>query len=204
MSRQRGRDTTISRLLRRRAVRWLVAGLVTVVAAGVVVGGVLLSPRSGLDEQLNRRAVAALEQAPPTETSPPTPHAAHGRPANPDRRVDTDGHELRCVAKVFGHDPPGASSIDEVSVSYAHRMCAAIGPGLAWPASIRETGPVAVRLGTPDTLILPEKALPEVPDANYTDRIRAVIPERHHQQALAFADFVDPDVAEELRDRVEE
>ncbi len=201
MSRQRGRDMTVVRLLRRRAVRWVVAGLVTVVAVGVVVGGVLLSPRSGLDEQLNRRAVAALEQTPPTATSP---HAGHGGPANPDRRVDTDGHELRCVAKVFGHDPPGASSIDEVSVSYAHRMCAAIGPGLAWPASIREAGPVAIRLGTPDTLILPEKALPEVPDANYTDRIRSVIPERHLEQALAFADFVDPDVAEELRDRVEE
>lgn len=195
---------TVVRFLRRRPARWVVAGLVAVVAAGVVVGGVLLSPRSGLDEQLNRRAVAALEQAPPTATSQPTSHPAHGHPANPDRRVDTDGHELRCVAKVFGHDPPGASSIDEVSVSYAHRMCAAIGPGLVWPASIREAGPVAVRLGIPDTLILPEKALPDVRDANYTDRIRAVIPERHLEQALAFADFVDPDVAEELRDRVEE
>lgn len=185
----------------RRAARWVVVGLVAVVAAGVVAGGVLLSRQSGLDEQLNRRTVAVLERAP---TSAAASHPGHGRPANPHRRVDIDGHELRCVAKVFGHDPAGATSVDEVSVIYAHRMCAAIGPGLVWPGAIREAGPVVVRLGVPNTLVLPEKALPEARDANYADRIRAVIPVRHQNQALAFADVGDPEMAEELRDLIEE
>jgi hypothetical protein len=186
---------------RRRALRWVAAGAVAVVAVGVVVGGVLLSQEESLDEVMSRRVEAALEQPGPAA---PSAHPEHGQSANPSRRVDTDGHELRCVAKVFGHDPPGATAVDDVTVIYAHRMCAAIGAGLVWPGSIRETGPVAVRLGVPDTLVLPEKALPAAADANYADRIRAVIPERYHEDALAFADFVDPDVAAELQDRVED
>ena len=187
-------------LARRRALRWVAAGAVALVATGVVVGGVLLSAQSEFDALVNRRVVAALEQAPPGG-----PHVHHGHaPADPSRRTDIDGHELRCVAETFGHDPPDATAIEDVTVIYAHRMCAAIGPGLGWPDSIRETGPVAVRIGVPDTLVLPEKALADNPDAQYADRIRAVIPQRYHERALAFPDFVDPDVADELQDRVED
>lgn len=202
-------------LARRRVMRWVVAGAVAVVATGVVVGGALLSRDAAFDELVNRRVAAALEQAPPAGPSDHSGHSGHsghgeaahpghGEPANPHRRVDIDGHELRCVAAAFGHDPPGATAIEDITVIYAHRMCAAVGPGLAWPASIRETGPVAVRLGAPDTLVLPEKALPHIADANYADRIRAVIPRRYHEDALAYADFVDPDVAAELQDRLED
>lgn len=179
-------------------MRWMAAAGVAIVAVGVVVGGVLLSAEPSLDEQLARRVVAALERADPE--SPPM----HGHePADPTRRTDIDGHELRCVAKVFGHEPPSATSVDDVRVVYAHRTCAATGEGLAWPASLRETGPVAVRLGMPDTLVLPEKALPADADASYADRIRAVIPRQYQAQALAYPDFVDPEVAEELRDTVD-
>ena len=83
-------------------------------------------------------------------------------------------------------------------------MCAAVGPGLVWPASIREHCPVAVRLGVPDTLVLPDLALADRSDVTYADRIRAVIPPRYHDAALAFPDLVDPEVAEELQDRVED
>lgn len=180
-------------------MRWVAAAGVAIVAAGVVVGGVLLMSDPSLDDQLGRRVVAALERADPA--APP----AHGHttPANPNRRTDIDGNELVCVAKVFGHEPASATAVDDVRVVYAHRTCAATGPGLRWPASIRETGPVAVRLGVPDTLVLPEKALPNAEDASYTDRIRAVIPQRYQGQALAYADFVDPAVAEELRDSID-
>jgi hypothetical protein len=182
-------------------MRWVVAGAVAVVATGVVVGGAVLSRDAGLDGAMNRRVVAALEHAQP---GMPTGHHAHGEPADPGRRTDIDGHELRCTAKAFGHDPAEATTIGDIRVIYAHRMCAAVGPGLVWPDSIRETGPVAVRLGVPDTLVVPEKALPRLAEANYADRIRAVIPRRYHDDALAFPDFVDPDVAEELQDRVED
>lgn len=186
-------------------LRWVTAGAVAVVATGVVVGGVLLSAEPDLEESMNRRAVAALERAQPVETGAPAAHGGHGghaEPADPNRRTDLDGHELRCVARVFGHEPPDATDLGEVTVLYAHRMCAVVGPGLVWPDSVRETGPVAVRLGTPDTLVLPEKALADDADAQYADRVRAVIPKRYHDEALAFADFVDPEVAEELEDRV--
>lgn len=188
---------------RRRALRWAAAAAVAVVAVGIVVGGVLLSANPALDELMDRRVVAALERADPGAAHPPG-HSEHGESADPNRRVDIDGHELRCVARTFGHDPADATTIEDVTVIYAHRMCAAVGPGLAWPEAIRETGPVAVRLGVPDTLVLPEKALPDEPDASYADRIRAVVPERFHEQALAYPDFVDPDVAEELQDRIED
>lgn len=191
-------------LPRRPAMRWAVAGAVMAVALGVVVGGVLLSAPDDLDDLMVRRTEAALERVDPSASHDPSAHAGHGRPADPGRRVDIDGHELRCAAKVFGHEPVGASSIDEVKVIYAHRMCAAVGPGLVWPDSIRETGPVAVRLGFPDTLVLPERAIPDNPEADYADRIRAVVPRPFHDDALAFTDFVDPEVAEELQDRVED
>jgi hypothetical protein len=180
-------------------LRWAAAAGVAVVAAGMIVGGVLLTRDPSLDEQLSRRVVAALERAVPGAV----PVHGHTRPTNPNRRTDIDGNELVCVAKAFAHAPPDAAEVDDVKVIYAHRTCAAVGPGLAWPESIRETGPVAVRLGVPDTLILPEKALPNLSDANYTDRIRAVIPRQYQQQALAYTNFVDPEVADELKDQLD-
>jgi hypothetical protein len=191
-------------LRRRPAMRWAVAAVVAVLAVGVVVGGVLLSNRDDLDELMSRRVVAALERADPAEATDDSAHTAHGQPVDPNRRLDIRGNELRCAAAAFGHEPPEATSIDDVTVIYAHRMCAAVGPGLTWPASIRETGPVAVRLGVPDTLVLPEKAIPENSEADYAARIRAVIPGRYHDDALAFPDFVDPGIAEDLRDRIED
>jgi hypothetical protein len=181
-------------------MRWAAAAGVAVVAVGVVVGGVLLMREPSLDEQLSRRVVAALERATPTAA----PAHAHNQPKNPTRRTDIDGNELTCVAKVFGHEPSTATSVNEVKVIYAHRTCAAVGPGLLWPESIRETGPVAVRLGIPDELVLPEKALPDKGDVAYADRIRAVIPKRYQKQALAYPDFVDPDVAADLQDQLDD
>jgi len=171
------------------------------VAVGVVVGGAILADEPSLDEQLSRRVVAALERAVPTATG-----AAHGhtQPKNPTRRTDIDGNELVCVAKPFAHTPPTATTVDEVKVIYAHRTCAAAGPGLTWPESIRETGPVAVRLGVPDKLVLPEKALPNEPNAAYADRIRAVIPKQYQKQALAYTNYIDPDVAAELQDQLDD
>lgn len=187
-------------------MRWVVVAAVAVVAVGVAFAGVLLTREPSLDELMTRRAEAALERAQPAEAGEPSAHSAHsgaGQPANPNRRTDIDGHELRCAAKVFGHDPPDATSIDDVTAIYAHRMCAAVGPGLTWPAAIRESGPVVVRLGVPDELVMPEKPSADA-DLRYPDRVRAVIPARYHEDAFAFADYVDPDVSEELRDRLED
>jgi hypothetical protein len=189
-------------------MRWVAAAAIAVVAVGIALVGVLLPREPSLDELMNRRVVAALERAQPTEAGEPSAHGGHdAEPVNANRRTDIDGHELRCVAKVFGHDPPGATSINDVKTIYAHRMCAAVDPGLTWPSSIRESGPVAVHLGIPDELLMPEKdntAAENGAVVAYPDRVRAIIPERYHQQALAHADFVDPDVREELQERMED
>ena len=183
-------------------MRWVAAAGIAIVAAGVVVGSALLAADPSLDDQLSRRVVADLERADPA-AAPMHGHDMADKPENPNRRMDLDGHQLVCVAKVFGHEPAGATKVDDVRVVYAHRTCAATGEGLAWPDSIRETGPVAVRLGVPDTLVLPEKALPDSADASYADRVRAVVPPPYQDKALAYADFIDPAVAEELRDSLD-
>ena len=183
-------------------MRWAAAAGVAIVAVGVVVGGVILADEPSLDEQLSRRVMAALERAVPT--AQPAHGHGHAEPEDPTRRTDIDGNELVCVAKVFGRSPTTATTVDDVKVVYAHRACAAVGPGLIWPESLRETGPVAVRLGTPDQLVLPEKALPTKPDAAYADRIRAVIPKQYQKQALAYPNFVDPEVAANLEDQLDD
>lgn len=187
-----------------RFVLWLVILAALGVAAGlvVVVRAIVTSDPPSLQDQLAVRAVEVLEQAPPS-SGDAGHHTGHGQPADHTRRVDRDGNELRCAAKTFGYDPPDATRVDEVREIYAHHMCAAIGPGLAWPSSIRETGPVTVRLADPAAVVVPEQALPGEQGAQYADRVRAIIPERYHEQALAFGNFVDPDVAAGLRDRIE-
>jgi hypothetical protein len=186
---------------RRRVMRWVAAAAIAVVASGIVVAGAMLSAEPSLDELLDRRVVAALERS--TPGSAPSAHA-HNAPKKPNHRTDIDGFELVCAAKVFGHEPADVSTVEDVRVVYAHRTCAAVGPGLMWPESIRETGPVAVKLGVPDTLVLPENALPGDANAQYADRIRAVIPKRYQSAALAYPDFVDPDVADDLQDLIDD
>ncbi|OLF14136.1 hypothetical protein BLA60_02960 [Actinophytocola xinjiangensis] len=189
---------------RRPAMRWAVVAAVAVLAVVLAAGGALLVTRDGLDEQLGRRVVAALERPDADLNAGDDQHAGHDPASGATRRVSPDGHELRCATEVFGHEPVDATSVEEVTVVYAHRMCAAVGPGLVWPDSIRETGPVAVRLGIPDTLVLPERSLLDDPDANYVERIRSVVPQPFRDAALAFRDYVDPDVAQDLQDLVED
>jgi hypothetical protein len=77
-------------------------------------------------------------------------------------------------------------------------MCAMRGDGYTWPQSIRGAGPIAVELTDPVTIRTPEM-IPASAEMNYADRIRELIPERYHDQALASQSFVDPDVADRLR-----
>jgi hypothetical protein len=144
----------------------------------------------GLPEQLAARVVEILEEASLAE------HADHGH------HFDEAASGIVCAAEAFGFDPPEATSVDQVRTVYAHHMCAEVGPDLVWPDAIRAAGPLAVQLTDPPAVLLPE-ALPAGEGALYADRIRALIPERYHAEALASEGFADSAVAEQLRTRFE-
>jgi hypothetical protein len=177
--------------------RWLAA----LALLGLVVAGAVLlrltagsaPPTAGdaapLPEQLADRVVSILEQATPQE------HTDHGH------HLAGATNGLVCVADAFGYEPASATSIEQVEVVYAHHMCAEVGPGMAWPQAVRAYGPLAVQLTDPVTVVLPEQALRDQPAATHADRIRAIVPEQYHEQALVTR-FND-EVAEALRQRFE-
>jgi hypothetical protein len=175
-------------------VRWLAAGIVVAaIAVAVIVrfasaGG---SEPPSLQEQLSSEVVQVLEQASAAE------HAEHGH------HIDETATDLLCAAKPFGFEPAEATTLDEVRTVYAHHMCAVVGPGFGWPDGIRSGGPLAIDLAEPPTIRTPEQ-VPDSTGMDYAGRIRALIPEQFHAQALAGEGFVDPDVAATLQHRYEE
>jgi len=197
--------TTAGDIDRRRRYRvlWLAVGLVAVAlvaAAGLrAAGGFDGDGRDRLPDQLAARVVEVLEQpVGGAGAEPPTEPVGQGHPL-----ADDGPGQLVCTARTFGFDPPDAATAEQVRVVYAHHMCAAVEPGLSWPGAIRAAGPVAVNLADPPTVLRPEQALPGRPDATHTDRVRALIPARYHDLALAPAGLADPAVADELRRRFE-
>lgn len=144
-----------------------------------------------LPEQLAARMVTILEQASPDE------HADHGH------HFDEEASGIVCAAETYGYEPADATTVAQVEVVYGLHMCAEYGPGLVWPGAIRASGPLAVELSAePATVLLPEQALAGEEGVSHADRVRAILPEQYHAQALA-ADGFDPDVAEVLRQRFE-
>ncbi|KAB8196664.1 hypothetical protein FH608_008115 [Nonomuraea phyllanthi] len=160
--------------------RGLAAAVVTL--AGLALAGVTFlagrQPSSQLYDELAAQVTLALEQSSPAE------HHAHG-------------HEFEsrvvCAVEPFGIDPPDATSVVEVKWVYARHMCAITGEGTDWKTSVRASGPIAVRLGIPPVIKVPE------PGVGYPDRVRKLIPARYHEQA--FAGFEDEDAIDAARQR---
>ncbi|HLU34055.1 MAG TPA: hypothetical protein VKZ74_08650 [Natronosporangium sp.] len=178
--------------------RWL-AALAAVAAAVVAVVLIQVTrdaPRqeTSFSQQLSDRVVRALEE------TTLNLHADHDHSAD---GADGEASELVCAASTFGFDPPDATTVAEVRTIYAHHMCAAVGPGLGWPDAIRASGPVAVELTDPVIVRWPETNSAGLQATTYADKVRALIPERLHEEALAHQGFVDPEVAGELRQRFE-
>lgn len=178
----------------RHWLRWLAAGVVlAAVAVAVIVrfasaGG---SEPAPLPDQLSARVVEVLETASAAE------HAEHGH------HIDETASGVMCAADVFGFEPPDATTVDQVRTAYAHHMCAVVGPGFGWPDGIRSGGPLAVDLGDPATIRTPEQV--EGADGlDFAGKIRALIPEQYHAQAVIQPGFVDPAVSEALQRRYEE
>ncbi|TYB59178.1 hypothetical protein FXF51_34980 [Nonomuraea sp. PA05] len=161
--------------------RGLIAAIVTL--AGVVLAGVTFfvarQPSSTLNDELAAQVTLILEQASPGE------HHAHGHSGFDSRVV--------CAVEPFGTEPPNATALVEVRWVYARHLCAITGESPDWAASVRASGPIAVKIDIP-----PEVRVPKA-GAGYPDRVRQLIPERYH--TLAFEEFSDDSAIEAARER---
>ncbi|MEV4169300.1 hypothetical protein [Nonomuraea sp. NPDC049709] len=160
--------------------RGLVAAVVTL--AGLTLAGVTFfaarQPSSQLNAELAAQVTLILEQASPGE------HHAHGHSF--DSRVV-------CAVEPFGTEPRNATSLVEVTWVYARHMCAITGESPDWAASVRASGPIAVKISIPPQVRVPESG------AGYPDRVRRLIPQHYHEEA--FAEFADDTAIEAARER---
>jgi hypothetical protein len=174
---------------RRARIATLVAlVLVPVAGAALIVAG-HQARRHELEGRLAVLVTGLLEGATADE------HRGHGHDFGHDRPRGA-GYEVGrvvCAVDPFGVEPAGAATVADVEWVYAHHMCAITGPGTGWARSVRASGPIAVRLGDPPVVRVPE------PGAGYPERVRRLIPERHH--AAAFGGFGDEDAIETARRR---
>ncbi|MBF8187605.1 hypothetical protein ITP53_18060 [Nonomuraea sp. K274] len=160
--------------------RGLIASIVTL--ACLTLAGVTFlaarQPSSQLNEDLAAQVTLILERSSPEQ------HHAHG-------------HEFEsavvCAVEPFGTEPADAASLVEVTWVYARHMCAITGESTDWSVSVRASGPIAVRLGIPPQVKVPE------PGTGYPERVRQLIPARYHDEA--FAEFEDDTPIEAARQR---
>ncbi|MEV4108635.1 hypothetical protein [Nonomuraea sp. NPDC049695] len=160
--------------------RGLIATIVTL--AGLTLAGVMFfvgrQPSSQLYKELAAQVTLVLEQSSLGE------HHAHGH--------DFDSRVV-CAVETFGTEPADATSVVEVKWVYARHMCAVTDAGTDWATSVRASGPIAVRIGIPPVVRVPE------PGMGYPDRVRRLIPARYQEQA--FAEFDDEDAINAARQR---
>ncbi|GAB2959945.1 hypothetical protein ACFMQL_12035 [Nonomuraea fastidiosa] len=160
--------------------RGLIAATITL--AGITLAGVMFfasrQPSSTLNEELAAQVTLILEQASPGE------HHAHGHNFE---------SGVVCAVEPFGTEPPNATSLVEVRWVYARHMCAVTGESPEWASSVRASGPIAVKIGIPPQIKVPE------PGPGYPERVKRLIPERYHQQA--FEDFQDDSAIDAARER---
>ncbi|SDM40737.1 hypothetical protein [Nonomuraea jiangxiensis] len=160
--------------------RGLVAAIVTL--ASLTLAGVMFfagrQPSSQLNEELAAQVTLILEQASPDE------HHNHGHSFD---------SKVVCAVEPFGTEPQNATSLVEVTWVYARHMCAVTGESPDWAASVRASGPIAVKVSIPPQIRVPEAG------PGYPDRVRRLIPARYHEQA--FAEFTDEAAIEAARER---
>lgn len=190
-----GVQTTVDVRRTRHWVRWLAVAVALVAVAAAVLLRVASNAsepaEQSLPEQLGNRVEEILQESSAAE------HAEHGH------HFDEEATGVLCEASAFGFEPPDATTVEQVRVVYAQHMCAVVGSAFGWPDGIRSGGPLAVELTEPPTVRTPEVV--EVEEgADYAARIRTLIPEQYHEQALGFDGFVDPAVADALRERYED
>ncbi|MCK2213886.1 hypothetical protein MF672_008790 [Actinomadura sp. ATCC 31491] len=165
--------------------RGLVAAIVTL--ASLTLAGVMYfaarQPSSQLDRELSAQVTKILEESSPAE------HHAHGH--------STVDSAVICAVEPFGTEPANARSLVEVTWVYARHLCAVTGEGTDWAQSVRASGPIAVKISIPPQVRVPE------PGPGYQDRVRRLIPERYHAQAL-HEEFEDESFIDVARERFAE
>lgn len=183
--------------LRLAAVLAVVAAGVTAVVLRVTLGGAddARAERGGLVGELDVRVVQLLEGATVEE------HADHGHHIE-----DPDAIGLICEVETFGFAPAEAETVEQVEEAYVQHVCAEYGPGpgQTWPRAITASGPMLVTLGDPFEARLPDAYLGEPGGDTHQDRIRMLIPEEYHEEALVNDGYGVAELGDVLRERFEE
>ncbi|MEV4060676.1 hypothetical protein [Nonomuraea dietziae] len=171
--------------VRTRATALVAASAAVLVAVAVTVVALAANADEFGPPELKRalalRVTQVLEQATLQE------HREHGHHFG-----EHDG-QVVCAVAPFGVHPEGAVKVAEVRWVYAHHMCAVTGARQSWATSVRAAGPIAVRLAGRPTVRVPASG------GDYAEQVRALVPERCHEAALA--GFADDEAIEEARRR---
>jgi hypothetical protein len=132
------------------------------------------------------RGMLAAQAVPVLENDAQIQHLGHDEDSTGPRRV-------MCTVDPFGVDPPGAATVAEVQWVYALHLCVIGEPGLPWDYATKSAGPVAIGLGNPPAVRLPQ------PQIDYRTQVRQMIPARYQPQA--FGSFGHPELVAALRQR---
>lgn len=157
---------------------------------------------SELRGQLATRLVAVLEGMTPVRGPGAEPHGpGSGHAAghtNPDGRLMPLTEWKRvCAARVFGTEPAGAASVEQVTKAYGFHVCAYAEAGREFNLAVKDTGPMAVTLtADPPTVEIVEGG------ADFAARVDALFPEPYRAEARN--ENLDPGGLDALKRRYEE
>jgi hypothetical protein len=132
------------------------------------------------------RGQLTAEVVPVLENAAQLQHLGHDEDSAGPRRI-------MCTVDPFGVDPPGTTALAQVQWVYALHLCVIGEPGLPWDYATKSAGPVAVGLGSPPRVRLPEAQV------DYRTQVRQMIPARYQSQA--FGTFGHPQLVAALRQR---
>jgi hypothetical protein len=141
-----------------------------------------------VESELNRRLTATLEGLPAGE------HAGHGNAqagATPAKTV--------CAVRIFGYQPSGAASVDDVKTVYGFHFCGVADKGRQWDWATKLVSPLVVKFDTQPPTIQMAEATATV---TYRERVQQLFPDPYEK--MAFEQALTPKQMSELRRRYDE
>ncbi|MEV7226257.1 MULTISPECIES: hypothetical protein [Polymorphospora] len=175
----------------RRRHLWIAAALAGTLVAVLATQWIT---RAGGSDSGDLRTQIAARMVTVLESTPAEQHGGHGAHA-----AGYSGSTTVCGVRIFGFEPPGATSLDMVDVVYGHHLCGIAEGRRHWDGAVKLVGPVVMRLSTdPPTIQVAEATQ----TATFRERVLELIPAQY--QAVAFEESLDPSTMAELRKRYDD
>ncbi|BBH68461.1 hypothetical protein ACTI_51460 [Actinoplanes sp. OR16] len=168
------------------ARRHLLVALVLAMSAGAAVLLHTKPDPAALEDQLTDRMRSTLERSDPQQHQ----HAGHG--------AGTKGTVI-CGVRVYGHEPAGATEVDEVTTVYGFHLCGVAETGTPWDVAVKLAGPVILDMSADPVGIRVVEATAEV---KYVDRLHQMFPPEY--AALATTEALSETEMAGLRGRYDE